>query len=75
MATFTVLKKVLLAFSSLGDEIGEIRNQTVKDDEFENFTSTKLKVGTKIYEPLEKGNIYIVLIDGKEIRYLGLIEG
>lgn len=60
---------------TLGNEIGEIKKQTTNSDEFENYTATKLLVGTKIYEPIENSDIFIVKVDGKEIRYLGLREG
>lgn len=60
---------------TLGDEIGEIKIQTNNSVDFENYTATKLEVGTKIHETVEKGDIYIVKVDDKEIRYLGLREG
>ncbi|WP_047985816.1 hypothetical protein [Ornithinibacillus californiensis] len=60
---------------TLGEEVGEIKKQTSNSDEFENYSATLLPVGTKIYQPVEKGDIYIVRVDGKEIRYLGLREG
>jgi hypothetical protein len=60
---------------TLGEEVGEIKKQTTNSDEFENYTASKLEVGTKIYETVEKGDIYIVIVDDKEIRYLGLREG
>ncbi|WP_407272471.1 hypothetical protein [Radiobacillus sp. PE A8.2] len=60
---------------TLGKDIGEIKKQTQESDEFENFTASKLPVGTKIYEPVEKGDIYIVQVNDKERRYLGLREG
>jgi len=61
-----------------GEEIGEIKQQSDDSEEFEDFTATKLPVGTKIYEPEEDGiggPIYIVKKDDEEIRYLGLVEG
>ena len=61
---------------SLGEEVIEITKQTNNSSEFENGTATELPVGTKIYEPNEKrGAIYIAIVGGKEIRYIGLIEG
>lgn len=60
---------------TLGKEIGKIKRQSKEGSEFENYTATKLPVGTIIYEPVEKGDIYIVLIDNKQMRYLGLREG
>ncbi|NEW07432.1 hypothetical protein GK047_15615 [Paenibacillus sp. SYP-B3998] len=60
---------------TLGEEVGEIKKQTKKSGEFENYTATKLPVGTLIYKPVEKGDIYIAIVDNKEILYLGLREG
>ncbi|GAA0287457.1 hypothetical protein GGQ92_000834 [Gracilibacillus halotolerans] len=60
---------------TLGEEVGEIKKQTTDGDAFENFTASQLTVGTKIYEPVENSSIYIVIVDDKKIRYLGLIEG
>src|SRR5690625_1126592 len=48
-----------------GDEVGEIRKQTTDSDAFEDFTATKLTVGTKIYNPVENSSVYIVKVDGK----------
>ncbi|WP_067728724.1 hypothetical protein [Oceanobacillus damuensis] len=60
---------------TLGEEVGGIKKQTTDSEEFENYTATKLPVGTAIYKPVEREDIYIVKMDDKEIRYLGLIEG
>ena len=61
---------------SKGIEIGEIAKNTSNPKDFTNGTANKLPIGAKIYEPLEKnGPIYIVVVNGKEIRYLGLLEG
>ncbi|MDQ0160447.1 hypothetical protein [Alkalibacillus salilacus] len=60
---------------TIGEEVGEIKKQTNNIDEFEDYTANKLPVGTKVYEPEEKSNIYIVKTNDKEVRYLGLIEG
>ncbi|MFZ3579637.1 hypothetical protein [Virgibacillus sp. DJP39] len=57
------------------EEVGEIKKQTKDSKAFENYSATKLPVGTKLYKPVKKGDIYIVKVDGKEIRYLGLREG
>lgn len=59
---------------TVGEKVGEIKKQTADSDAFEDFTATKLTVGTKIYEPVENCSIYIVKANGNEIRYLGLIE-
>lgn len=61
-----------------GEKIGDIKKQFDENEEFEDFTATKLPVGAQIYEPEEDvigGLVYIVKIDGKEIRYIGLVEG
>ncbi|MBW8350025.1 hypothetical protein K0H71_11260 [Bacillus sp. IITD106] len=60
---------------TLGEEVGEIKKRTNNGGKFENYTASKLEVGTKIYKPVEKGDIYLVIVDNKEIRYLGLREG
>ncbi len=60
---------------TLGQEIGEIKKQSNDSDSFENFTATKLTVGSKIYETVEQSDIYIVKINDEEKRYLPLIEG
>lgn len=63
---------------TVGEEVGEIEKQSTDSGEFENFTASKLPVGTKIYEPKEDvlgGYIYIVKKDDEEIRYVGLAEG
>lgn len=59
-------------------EIGKIEKQSSDSKVFENFTASKLPVGTKVYEPKENivgGFIYIVKKDNEEIRYVGLSEG
>ncbi|WHX28080.1 hypothetical protein QNH47_09605 [Virgibacillus halodenitrificans] len=61
---------------TIGKEIGVIKNQTDNSEEFENFTASKLPIGTEIYEPQNKsGSIYIVKLNNEEIPYLGLVEG
>ncbi|RCW73070.1 hypothetical protein [Saliterribacillus persicus] len=60
---------------TLGEAVGEIKKQTHESDEFEDYTASKLTVGTKIYKPVEKSSIYIVKVNDKEIPYLGLREG
>jgi|SRR5690606_17678727 len=58
---------------TIGEEVGEITKQSDKANEFENGTSNKLPVGTKIYET--DTPIYIAIVDGKEIPYLKMLEG
>lgn len=60
---------------TLGEEVVEIKKQTKDSEAFENGFATKLPIGTKIYEPVEKGDIYIAIVEDKEMRYLGLREG
>ncbi|PRO64490.1 hypothetical protein [Alkalicoccus urumqiensis] len=61
---------------TLGEEITEITKQSTDSDNFGNGTATELPVGTKVYDHNEgKGAIYIAVVDGQEIRYLGEIEG
>ncbi|MRH43246.1 hypothetical protein GH741_11200 [Aquibacillus halophilus] len=61
---------------SLGDEYFEITKQSTNPKEFESGTASKLPIGTKVYSPVEKhGRILIAVVDGEQIRYLGLVEG
>ena len=60
---------------TLGNIELEIISQSNKGEDFVEGTASKLPVGTKIYKPVEKGNIYIAVVDGAEIRYLGWVEG
>ncbi|WP_078551931.1 hypothetical protein [Bacillus alkalicellulosilyticus] len=60
---------------TLSQESFEIIKQAKKGDEFSNGTATKIPVGTKVYKPNEKGDIFIAIVDGEEIRYLGWREG
>lgn len=57
----------------IGEEIVEITKQSDKPQEFENGTSNKLPIGTKVYRT--DTPVYIAIVDGKEIRYLGMYEG
>lgn len=61
----------------LGEEVAEISKQTLDAKQFNHGTASKLAVGTKIYRPSgTKGSlIYIAVVNGEEIRYLGLMEG
>ncbi len=58
-----------------GEMVMEVTKQTVNSEEFANGTATKLPVGTKIYAAVEPGDDYIAVVNGEEIRYLGLREG
>jgi hypothetical protein len=57
----------------LGEQIGEITKQTKNARSFKDGTANKLPVGTKIYET--NTPTYIVIIRGKEIPYLKMLEG
>ncbi|WP_053074937.1 hypothetical protein [Ornithinibacillus californiensis] len=59
---------------TLGKEYFEITKQTNNPDEFGSGSATKLPVGTKIYNTSHP-QVLIAVVDGKEIRYFGLIEG
>jgi len=59
-----------------GNIVETITKQYKGGDIFEDAMATQLPIGTEIYEPLIKsGPILIVKLSGKEVRYLGLIEG
>ncbi len=60
---------------TLGEVVLEIVRQSNDGKDFTEGTATKLPVGTKIYKPIEKGDIYVAILDGREVRYLGLREG
>ncbi|WP_226675097.1 hypothetical protein [Mesobacillus jeotgali] len=57
----------------LGRQVGEITKQADKASKFKNGTANKLPIGTKIFETDTPA--YIAIIDGKEIRYLKMVEG
>ena len=58
-------------------KVGEITAVYDKQDSFINGMSTKLPVGTEIYAPSPRqgGEVLIIELDGKQHRYLALIEG
>ncbi|CAH0119026.1 hypothetical protein PAE9249_01523 [Paenibacillus sp. CECT 9249] len=57
-------------------EIGKIQTNYREGTDFINEMSTKLPIGTIIYEPTAKqGPVLIAEIAGKPVRYLGLLEG
>lgn len=61
---------------SVGEKVGMITKQYKDGLHFEDDMATKLPVGVEIFEPINKnGPVLIVKTNGKEIRYLGLIEG
>ncbi|WP_058306383.1 hypothetical protein [Gracilibacillus massiliensis] len=60
---------------TLGEKVAEINKQTSNSDELNNYAATQLAVGTDIHAPIENSGILIVIVDGEELRYLGLVEG
>ena len=61
---------------TIGDKLGEIQKNSNESAAFDNYTATKLPVGTVIYKSNENsGLIMIVMVENKIIRYLGLVEG
>lgn len=57
-------------------EIGKIQTNYREGTDFINEMSTKLPIGTIIYEPTAKqGPVLIAEVEGKRVRYVGLIEG
>ncbi len=60
---------------TINKEVMEITSQSINGEDFIEGTASTLPIGTKIYKPLEKGDIYIAVVNGKEIRYLGWREG
>ncbi|WP_088831612.1 hypothetical protein [Paenibacillus tyrfis] len=61
---------------TVGEKVGMITKQYKDGLNFEDEMATKLPVEVEIFEPIKKsGPVLIVKLNGKEIRYLGLIEG
>jgi hypothetical protein len=58
---------------TLGEQVGEIKKQAKKASYFENGTANKLPIGAKIFDT--DTPIYIVIVDGKKIPYLKMVEG
>ncbi|MEW9051200.1 MAG: hypothetical protein AB2392_08585 [Neobacillus sp.] len=58
---------------TLGEQVGEIVRQTDKAWRFKDGSANKLPVGAKIYET--DTEITIVIVDGKEIPYIKMLEG
>jgi hypothetical protein len=53
--------------------LGVITKQTSQADEFVEGAANKLFVGTKIFET--DTEIFVAIADGKEIRYIKMVEG
>jgi hypothetical protein len=61
---------------TIGEPVGTITEPYKEGATFKDSMGTKLPIGTQIFEPVKKnGPILIIKLAGKEIRYLGLIEG
>lgn len=58
---------------TIGEEIGEISSQSNEAKDFKNGTANKLPVGTKIYET--DTQIFIAIVENREIPYLQMVEG
>lgn len=58
---------------TIGEEIGEISSQSNEAKDFENGTANKLPVGTKIYET--DTQVFIAIVENREIPYLQMVEG
>ncbi|MDR4888574.1 hypothetical protein RGU12_13755 [Fredinandcohnia sp. QZ13] len=58
---------------TIGEQVGEIKKQSNKTFGFSDGTANVLPVGTKIYET--DTPVYIAIEDGKEIRYIQMLEG
>lgn len=70
------LEWVQQADLTIGERVGAITKQYQADLMFEDGMATELPIGTEIYEPVKKyGDILIVVVNGQEIRYFGLLEG
>ena len=56
--------------------VGEIRFHYERGSKFKSEMASKLPIGAKIYSIKEKkGLVLIIDVDGKELEYLGLVEG
>ncbi|MED4850810.1 hypothetical protein NST11_04865 [Caldifermentibacillus hisashii] len=60
---------------TIGEEVAQIKKQTVDPEQFDGGTASKLAVGTKIYKLANHpGPVYLAVVDGETIPYLGLME-
>ncbi|NMO97148.1 lipoprotein [Paenibacillus lemnae] len=57
------------------EEVGKIQEMYDPAKPFVNYMATKLPAGTTIYADSSHSSFLVVLKDGKEARYLGLVEG
>ncbi len=60
-----------------GEGVSVIKSQKQNATAFENNTANNLPIGTKIYEPQEKidHNILLVELDGEIMSYYAIVEG
>ncbi|KKI91185.1 hypothetical protein WQ54_16230 [Bacillus sp. SA1-12] len=56
-------------------QIGEIKTRNDTNTDFNNETSNKLPVGTKIFSAKERGDILLVELNGETLKYLAILEG
>lgn len=59
---------------TIGERVGTIKKQYTDGLTFGNEMATKLPVGAEIFDGGGR-SILIVKLEGKEIRYLGMLEG
>lgn len=57
------------------EQIGEITDKSGDIQAFKNGTANKLEVGSEIYSVQEREDILIVETEGKELKYLAIVEG
>ncbi|WJH33746.1 hypothetical protein N6H14_27640 [Paenibacillus sp. CC-CFT747] len=61
---------------TIGSMVGTIAKRYRSSFPFEEGMATKLPIGTELYESRERGgSILIVKFNGKQIRYLKMVEG
>ena len=58
-----------------GEMIGEIVYKYSKGVKFKQGMATKLSLGSKVYRAKERGEVLLVKVVGKYIRYLLALEG
>lgn len=58
-----------------GKEVKEIKRIYSGKGDFPDHAATKLPVGNKVYEAQTNHQLLIAVVEGKEIPYIGLVEG
>lgn len=56
-------------------QIGEIKTKNDTNTDFQNEMANKLPLGAKIFSAKERGDILIVELEGKTLKYLAVVEG